>query len=107
MLEFLTNFFLRKLVLSWRRREDSASRTKILGDFPRAMRPQKPIFDCGGQGCRINGACSSMVGLANSPKTFKIRTQPCFHGHPKVCARRQEGFQVQSVVKLSIQWRPR
>ena len=32
---------------NWLREEDR------LGDFTRVKRPQKPIFDCGGQGCRI------------------------------------------------------
>src|SRR5659263_219310 len=42
-----------KILLSWRRREDSASRTETLGDFPRARRSEKPLLDCGGQGCCI------------------------------------------------------
>ena len=40
-------------VLSWPRREDSASRTETSGDFFRAKRSRKPFFDCGGQACRI------------------------------------------------------
>jgi hypothetical protein len=43
----------KELVLLFRRRKDSASRTKTLGDFPQAKRLQKPIFDCGGRGCHI------------------------------------------------------
>jgi hypothetical protein len=39
-------------VLSWRRREDSALRTKTLGDFFGARGP-KTFFDRGAQGCRI------------------------------------------------------
>jgi hypothetical protein len=35
----------RKLVLLWRRQEDSASRTETFGDFLRTQRPQKPNFE--------------------------------------------------------------
>jgi hypothetical protein len=45
--------FSRKLLLSWHRREDSASRTETLGDFFPGKRSQKPFLDCGGQGYRI------------------------------------------------------
>src|SRR5665648_905675 len=50
-----------KILLSWRRREDSASRTETLGDFPRARRSEKPFLDCGGQGCCI-------ISVNKSPK---------------------------------------
>ena len=48
-----TNYFFSEFVLSWRRREDSASRIETLGYFPWAKRPQKPIFNCVGWVCRI------------------------------------------------------
>jgi len=40
-------------VLLFRRRKGSASRTKNLGDFPRAKRPQKQFLNYGGPNCRI------------------------------------------------------
>ena len=45
-----------KVVLLFSQRKDSASRTKTLGDCPRAKRSQKPFLNCGGQGCCIISA---------------------------------------------------
>jgi hypothetical protein len=45
--------FSRKLVLSWRRREDSASRTDILREFFQGKRYKKPFWDRNGQDCGI------------------------------------------------------
>jgi hypothetical protein len=44
--------FLSKIVLLFRRRKDSASKTGTLGDFIGQI-SQKPFCDYGGQGCRI------------------------------------------------------
>lgn len=33
--------------------EDAAPRTETFGDFPLSKRFEKPVFDCGGQGCCI------------------------------------------------------
>jgi hypothetical protein len=41
--------FSRKLVLSWRRREGSASRIEILRDFFQGKRYKKPFLDCNGR----------------------------------------------------------
>ena len=40
---YKTVFFSRTLVLSWRRLQDSASRTRTLGDFPRDKRPKNQV----------------------------------------------------------------